>query len=64
MSVYVLSGVARRDADEVVCQFFPHTDEGYQHLQEFREALPGRYDVMLVDGIDFDAVKVLAIVHI
>jgi hypothetical protein len=63
MSVYVLSGVTHRDADEIVCQFFPHTAKGYQQLEEFRESLPGRYDVLVVSGIDYDAIEVQAIVY-
>lgn len=57
--VLVLYGVSDRDPDERVCQFFPDTKVGRGWLDEFRDALPGRYDILVVSGVDYDKVKVV-----
>lgn len=58
VSVYLLFGTANRDRDENVAMFFSRTEE----LEKFRADLPGRYDVLVLDGVDYDALTVRATV--
>lgn len=51
----LLFGYAGRDRDETVCQFFPNTNEGRLWLDEFQEALPGRYRIVQLGNVDYDA---------
>jgi hypothetical protein len=53
--VFVLYGVADRDPDELVCQFFDKPID----VVEFVDALPGRYDLMELIGVDFDRLTVI-----
>lgn len=52
--VLLLHGVADRDATELVAMFFDSRED----LEEFRASLPGRYQVMGVNGVDYDALSV------
>jgi hypothetical protein len=56
---YVLYGVADRDPNEMVCEFF-ETDAG---LEEFRRDLPGRYQRMVLAGVAPDDFLVLEVVE-
>lgn len=60
--VILLHGVTNRDPDEFVWQVFPNTPEGNEELKAFREDLPGRYDVSLVSGINYETVAIVATV--
>ena len=48
--VYVLYGVAERDRNELVCQFFKTKKE----RRQFAKDLPGFYRKMTLHGIDLD----------
>src|SRR5215510_8766143 len=56
---FVLYGVAARDPDERVCGFF----QTRRDASEFAKDLPGSYDLLVVAGIDFDAIQVNLVVH-
>jgi hypothetical protein len=32
-----------------------------EDLEEFRESLPGRYQIMGVNGVDYDALKIVSV---
>lgn len=55
--VLLLYGVADRDDREMIAQFFDNRDD----LEDFRENLPGRYQIMGLDGVDFDALTVVSV---
>lgn len=52
----VLYGVADRDATETVLMFFT----GREDLDNFVEALPGKYSVAVVTGVNYDDLEVIA----
>lgn len=52
----LLFGYAGRDRDETVCQFFPDTVEGRLWLEDFKIAMPGRYRVVGLGNVDYDAI--------
>jgi hypothetical protein len=54
-NVYVLYGVTHRDREENVCMFFPNMDD----TDQFRQYLPGNYKVMVLSGVDYDALTVM-----
>lgn len=45
---FVLYGVAGRDEQELVCMFFGTSKE----LREFEKDLPGRYQTLIIVGVD------------
>jgi hypothetical protein len=47
-NVLLLFGVAKRDDRELVAMFF----DNRQDLEEFRESLPGRYQIIEISGIE------------
>ena len=51
----VLYGVADRDANETVLMFFT----GREDLDNFVEALPGKYSVAVVTGLNYDDLEVV-----
>ena len=53
--VHVLFGVTNRDHNELVCQFF----ETRRDLLDFWHELPGNYQTMVLEGIDYDQFEVL-----
>ena len=56
-ATYILYGIADRDKDEFVCQF----GRCMEDIEAFAECLPGKYRVMTVTGIDYDALEVVSI---
>lgn len=53
--VFCLYGVAKRDRKELVCMFFAKRKD----VEEFKQALPGRYRVLKVKGVSYDDIHVV-----
>ncbi len=58
--IYILFGITDRDRDEKVCQMFADM----QTLDEFVTDLPGSYNVLHVEGADYEALNVVDVVSL